>query len=232
MPPPGSRDYFISVDKDVSIACRLYTHNPNSPSILYFHGNGEVVSDYDYIAPLYNQLDINLYVADFRGYGASQGEPTFSSMVSDAPIIFESFTKTLHQEHYNGPVFVMGRSLGGVSALEIAHRYQDRIRGLILESSFGSIMKLLLHYGFPIGFLNFKNAQSPNLSRIGSITIPTLIIHGEYDVLIPSSEAQALFENSAAKNKQLVIIPGADHNSIMQMGLERYFQAIKEFVCP
>ena len=202
----------------------------NSPSILYFHGNGEVISDYDYIAPLFNQLDINLCVADYRGYGASQGKPSFSTMISDAPIIFESFIKILAQGKYKGSVFVMGRSLGSVSALEIAYRYQSKIKGLIIESGFSSVIKLLLHLDFPIGFLNFKDAEFPNLSRIRSVTIPTLIIHGEYDTTIPPSEAQALFENSAAKSKQLVTIPGADHNSIMQLGLEHYLKAIKEFL--
>ena len=73
LPPPSSSDHFISVDIGVSIACRLYTHSLKAPSIIYFHGNGEVISDYDYVAPLFNQLDINLCVVDYRGYGASQG---------------------------------------------------------------------------------------------------------------------------------------------------------------
>ena len=230
LPPPGSTDHSISVDKGVSIACRLYTHSLKSPTILYFHGNGEVISDYDYIAPLYNQLEINLCVSEFRGYGASQGEPTFSTTISDAPIIFESFLNFMRQEHHSGPIFVMGRSLGSIPSLEIVHHHQNQIRGLIIESGFGSIIRLLLHYGFPIGFVNFKDTEFPNLGKIRSVTIPTLIIHGEYDNLIPLSEAQNLFENSAAENKRLVIIPGADHNTIMQVGLERYLQAIKEFV--
>ena len=231
VPPPGSSDHVILVGKDISIACRLYSRSLDSPSILYFHGNGEVISDYDYIAPLFNQLNINLFVAEYRGYGASQGEPGFSTMISDAAIIFQSFIKMVNQEHYSGPVFVMGRSLGSISALEIAYHYQNQIKGLIIESGFGSIIKLLLHLDFPIGFLNFKDTESPNLSKIRFVTIPTLIIHGERDTIIPRSEAQTLFENSAAENKHLVIIPGADHNDIMQVGLENYLKAIKEFVC-
>jgi len=230
LPPPGSSDHPILVDKDTLVACRLYTHSLNSPSILYFHGNGEVISDYDYIAPLFNQLDINLCVADYRGYGASQGEPSFSTMISDATIIFESFTRILAQGKYKGAVFVMGRSLGSVSALEIAYHHQSQIRGLIIESGFSSVIKLLLRLDFPIGFLNFKDVEFPNLSRIRLVTIPTLIIHGQHDTIIPPSEAQALFENSAAQNKHLTIIPGVDHNSIMQLGLEYYLEAIKEFL--
>jgi hypothetical protein len=232
VPPPSSSDHLIPVDKDVSIACRLYTQNLKSASILCFHGNGEVISDYDYLAPLYNQLGINLFVAEYRGYGASQGEPTFSTMISDATILFDSFVKILNQSHYSKRIFVMGRSLGSVSALEIACHHQKQIGGLIIESGFGSVLKFLLHQDFPIGFLDFKDADFPNLIKIRSVTIPTLIIHGRRDTCIPPSEAQVLFENAAAENKRLVIIPGADHNNIMQVGLERYLRVIRKFVYP
>jgi pimeloyl-ACP methyl ester carboxylesterase len=227
--PANASDYFILVDKDVSISCRFYIHSRSSPSILYFHGNGEVVSDHDYIAPMYNQLGINLFVADYRGYGASQGRPTLSNTVSDAPIIFRAFSDILQQEYYSSDIFVMGRSLGSISAIEIAYRYQEQIKGLIIESGFAALINLLFHLGFPAESLGIKDPEFPNLAKIRTITVPTLIIHGEYDQIIPASEGEALFHNTAAKNKRLVIIPGANHNDIMWIGKEKYFQAIKEF---
>ena len=228
--PPNASDHSILVDKDISISCRFYTHSQGSPSIIYFHGNGEVASDYDYIAPMYNQIGINLFMADYRGYGASQGQPTFSNMFSDAPIIFKAFTGILSESHYNGGIFVMGRSLGSISAIEIAHHYQKQIKGLIIESGFASIIKLLSHLGFPAEYLGVKDIDFPNLAKIQAINAPILIIHGEYDSLIPPSEGEALFHNAAAKDKSLVVIPKADHNDIMWVGMERYLQAIKEFV--
>ena len=228
--PPSASDHFIPVDKDVSISCRFYTHSQSSPSIIYFHGNGEVVSDYDYIAPMYNQLGVNLFVADYRGYGASQGDPTFSNMISDAPIIFKTFTDILHQGHYSSDIFVMGRSLGSVSAIEAAYRYQEQMQGVIIESGFASVIRFLSHLGFPAGLLGIEDVDFPNLAKIRSITIPTLIIHGEYDSLILPTEGEALFQNSAAENKHLVIISRANHNDIMVIGKERYLEAIKEFV--
>ena len=60
--PTNASDHSIPVDNDASISCRFYTHSQGSPSIIYFHGNGEVVSDYDYIAPMYSELGINLFV--------------------------------------------------------------------------------------------------------------------------------------------------------------------------
>ena len=228
--PPNASDHFIPVDKDISISCRFYTHSQSSPSIIFFHGNGEVVSDYDYIAPMYNQLGINLFVADYRGYGASQGQPTFSNTISDSPIIFKAFTNILGESHYSGDIFVMGRSLGSVSAIEIAQRYQKQIKGLIIESGFASVVNLLSHLGFPAEFLGIEDTGFPNLAKIRAIDVPLLIIHGEYDSIVPPSEGATLFHNAAARDKRLVIIPKADHNDIMWVGMERYLQAIKEFV--
>ena len=228
--PSSASDYFVPVDQDISISCRFYVHSRSAPSILYFHGNGEVVSDHDYIAPMYNRLGINLFVADYRGYGASQGQPTLSNTVSDASIIFKAFGDILHRENYGRDIFVMGRSLGSISAIEIAYRYQEEIKGLIIESGFAALINLLLHLGFPAAPLGIKDPEFPNLARIRTITVPTLIIHGEYDQLIPATEGKALFHNSAARDKRLLTIPGANHNDIMWVGEQSYFQAIKEFV--
>jgi len=228
--PSNASDHFIPVDKDVSISCRFYIHGQSSPSLLFFHGNGEVVSDYDYIAPMYNQMGINLFVADYRGYGASQGRPTFSNMVSDAPIIFEAFSDILKQGHYTKNILVMGRSLGSISAIEIAYRYQEQMKGLIIESGFASIIKLLSHLGFPTEHVGFKDVDFPNLAKIRTVTVPTLIIHGEYDSLIPSSEGETLFHNAAAQDKRIIIIPQANHNDIMWVGMERYLEAIKKLI--
>lgn len=228
--PPNASDHFISVDKDTSISCRFYVQDQNSPSIIYFHGNGEVVSDYDYIAPIYNQLGINLFVADYRGYGGSQGVPTFSNTIADAPIIFRGFMDILAHDHYTGDIFVMGRSLGSVSAIEIAYRHQEQMKGLIIESGFGSVVRFLSHIGFPIEHIGIEDIDFPNLTKIRTVTAPTLIIHGEYDSLILPTEGEDLFHNVATKDKQLVIIPGADHNNIMLVGIERYLEAIREFI--
>ena len=95
------------------------------------YGNGDVVSDYDGIAPIYNQQGINLFVTDYRGYGSSGGVPTFTSMITDAHRIFEAFLGILHNEHYTSDVFAMGRSLGSMSAIELAYSYQEQVKGLI-----------------------------------------------------------------------------------------------------
>lgn len=229
-PPPGATDHMITVDQGVSIACRFYVHSFGSPTILFFHGNGEVACDYDHIAPLYHARGMNLFVADYRGYGASGGTPSFSGMVADSHRIFHGFQKVLREDGYSGKVILMGRSLGSVSAIELASCYGDKVDGLIIESGFASTVRLMTRLGYPPDLLGIKDQGFPNLTKIKTVTLPTLILHGEFDSMIPLEQARDLFQNVGTEQKRLVIIPGADHNDIIMRDIDLYFGAIEEFV--
>jgi esterase/lipase len=67
-------------------------------------------------------------------------------------------------------------------------------------------------------------------ARLRSIKLPALIIHGEWDNLIPLDEAIKLQADIGSESKRLVVVAGADHNSVLAVGMEQYFAAIKEFV--
>jgi hypothetical protein len=183
--PDNSTDYYVPVGDGVSICCRFYVHSNSSPSIILFHGNGEIVNDYDSIAPIYNQQGVNLFVADYRGYGSSGGMPTFTNMVEDAHSIFRAFLDILRSDNHAGSPFVMGRSLGSICAIELASSYQEQMRGLIIESGFASILRLLEHLGLPAGLIGITDITFPNLAKIRSIALPVLILHGECDSFIP-----------------------------------------------
>lgn len=215
---------------------------PPSPLILYFHGNGEVARDYDSIAPFYTDLGISLLVADYRGYGWSDGLPTASSLVHDAPLVFEALGQILQEAGSEVPpfdrlrtlqrVFVMGRSLGSAAAIEVACHHQEAITGLIIESGFAHTSQLLARLGVVLENLDETQDVFSNLTKISQISLPTLVIHGQADMLIPASEGVALYERSVAPDdeKRLVIIPGAGHNDLLTLGAATYFEAIRDFV--
>ena len=69
-----------------------------------------------------------------------------------------------------------------------------------------------------------------NIDKIKKFNKPTLIIHAEFDHIIPYSEGQSLFDASAAKDKKLLQIPGANHNDIFARGLSAYLTAIQNLV--
>ena len=227
-PPAGARDYVVDVEPGTQVSCRYYPAPARGPCILYFHGNGEVACEHDSIAPLYNRLGIGLFVADFRGYGRSDGTPSFASMAADAHSIFKFFLDITRSS--DSSAFVMGRSLGSHSALELASQEPDQISGLIVESGASRVARMASRFGVsPERIDKLADALS---ARIRAIELPALIIHGELDSLIPVSAGMELHEEIGSEDKRLVIIPGAEHNDIMFVGTEQYFSAIEDFVVP
>jgi alpha-beta hydrolase superfamily lysophospholipase len=221
----------IPVEEDVSISYGFYVGEKNNPNILFFHGNGEIASDYEPIGSIYNQIGLNLFVADYRGYGSSGGKPTLSNMIKDAHPIFEGFKRVLKDGGFSGNLFIMGRSLGSASAIELAYHSRSQLNGLIIESGFANLFNLFKYLGFPLESLGVDLPGTPSsLKLIQKISLPTLIIHGEYDQIVPVEEGKALYESIAAKDKHLVMIRGVDHNTIMSGGMQQYLKALHDFI--
>jgi uncharacterized protein len=221
----------IPVGESVSISYSFYAAEKKYPNILFFHGNGEIASDYSAIGPIYNQLGLNLFVADYRGYGRSGGKPTLTNMMKDAHPIYEGFKRILKDGAFSGSLFVMGRSLGSASAIELASHYQNQLKGLIIESGFSNVFNLLKYLGFPLKSLGVDVPRTPyNLELIRKISIPTLVMHGQYDQIVPLEEGKNLYKTLGAEDKRLVIIPGVDHNTIMSGGMQQYLKALQGFI--
>ena len=232
-PCPGNAfDIPVFLEDHVTIFCRSYPGRPDWPWIIYFHGNGEVVSDYDEISPFYHKRNLNLVVADYRGYGKSTGVPTLGNLVQDAHAIFDTVREELSRKGLRGDLWVMGRSLGSISALELAHQRREGIKGLIIESGFPSVVRIIIHLGIPADGIDLKKIDQGCLEMIKEIHIPSLIIHGEQDTLVPIENARDLYEHLRTKEKELLVIPSATHNDVLIVGFTDYFDALQRFIKP
>lgn len=228
--PEGVQEVFFSVAPGISLGARFYPAASTDPLLIFFHGNGEIASDYDDAGAAYQKLGINLLVFDYRGYGKSNGSPSVKTLLPDALSVFDQAVEWLKARDFHGPLIVMGRSLGSAPALEIASQRPERIAGLIIESGFASSRPLLELMGLgsliPAGQVDdgFNNTR-----KIETVNKPTLIIHARLDELIPLEQADLLLKHSGARRKELIIIPGAGHNDIIyRCGLE-YFRTIARF---
>ncbi len=229
---PGSgsnaRDLLVPVEKDIVVGIRCHMTEKGVPTILFFHGNGEIVADYDELGPLYNRMGINFVAADYRGYGRSTGQPTITAMMRDSHVILDYLNKWLDENGYRGPFIVMGRSLGSASVLELVFHYKGSIDGLILESGFAYAGPLLQLLGINLNAMGFKEAAGfRNVDKIRDFDRPTLVIHAELDHIIPFSDGKALYDACPAPDKTLLMIPGANHNDIFARGLSEYMKAVK-----
>jgi pimeloyl-ACP methyl ester carboxylesterase len=228
-PPAGATDHRLEVESGVAVGARFYARDPAWPTILYFHGNGEVASEHDDIAPLYHETGCNFFVADFRGYGQSDGEPSMVHLVGDGPPVAEQFHAILDAGGFAAARFVMGRSLGSQPALEIAARAAGRFRGLIIESGAASARRYLNRLGLDETG-DAATLVAEHEAKIRTIQLPALLIHGEQDELVPLAQAVELRDLLADVDPQLVVIPNAGHNDLLWRGLAAYFTAIRTMI--
>ena len=227
--PEGASSHVVDAS-GVALACRLFFHGDNSPSILFFHGNGEVVSDYNNIYPHTYAQGINLFAAEYRGYGSSFGAPKYSTMLSDAHHIYRYFMEYLGQGSLGGKVFVMGRSLGAASTLELAAYYQGDLDGIIIESGSSGMNGWERWFTGAGELAKLRGLQENHIEKLKGIRIPLLTIHGERDNMVPVERAFELQDMVSSEVKRLKIIPNVGHNTIFLHGMQPYMEALGSFV--
>jgi len=229
--PAGAEEINIEVEPGVVIGCRFFSAGKEKPTILFFHGNGEIVADYDVIGPEYVRYGLNVLVTDYRGYGWSDGEPSFSALLADSHVLYSELKRILAEREHNPAVFIMGRSLGSAPAIELAQEYNEEISGLIIESGFAETLPLAETLGADMSAMDITEEQTfNNREKIKEVTKPTFLLHGQRDTLIPLWQAEKLHADSGARVKELQVVPGADHNSLISIGGKYYFMAIQQFI--
>ena len=235
---PGREDFLIPVGDDVQLGASLHVHSAGAPMVIFFHGNGEIVPDYDELGGIFARgAGVNFFVADYRGYGASSGTPTVTAMISDAHDVLAFVRKLMTERGFTGPLCIMGRSLGSAPAIELAA--SDSLSGagaihcLIVESGFALSEPLLRVLGLDPDRLGFTGIPgNENLDKMGRVRCPSLVIHAEFDHLIPFSDGQALYDACPSSPKHLLEIKGANHNDIFLRGMTPYLEQVGRFCRP
>lgn len=103
--PPHATDHHLAVAPGVTLHTRVHRRADTRATLIVFHGNGEVVADYDDLAPSFHDIGVDLALIDFRGYGASAGTPTLRSAIEDAP---RAVSMLISAAQLKGPVVVFG----------------------------------------------------------------------------------------------------------------------------
>lgn len=229
---PNTKILKLEVSKKITIGGFFYLNDFNLPTILMFHGNGEIASDYQNFLDFFFDCGVNLAVVDFRGYGFSTGKPIYSSLISDALPIYNEFYKWMLKHKIKDSLFLLGRSLGSACTSEIGAHNPESLRGVIFESGFASMYNMMTRLFrvsgpdvSPEGLSDYSND-----TRIRKFQKPVLIIHGTNDWIIPCDEGKLIYENiPEGVDKKLVLIEGAGHNDIFSYK-EEYTTPLKEFI--
>ncbi len=195
-------------------------------TLLWFHGNsGNINRRLDNIKMLHDRVPVNVFIFDYRQYGRSEGKISEQGTYMDAMAAL-AYLHTRNDINSDKIIF-FGRSLGSAVAVELA--VKEKCSALILETPFTSIREMgKALYPF-LPFTPFLRTKYDSLSKIKGINVPTLIMHGDKDELVPIEQGKTLYEH-ANEPKEFYTIPGAMHNDTHIVGGEEYFDVIRDFV--
>lgn len=220
--PPGAVEVEV---EGATLVCAAHRPHPGAPTLVYFHGNGEVVADYvpDY-AEAFASVGLNTFFAEYRGYGGSTGTPALVRMLDDVAPLLDAVGVP------DDELVIYGRSVGSIYAVEAASR-RPNVRALILESGVCSPLGRVLlrvtpqELGTTIDALREEAAERlDHAKKLGAYPGPVLVMHAERDDLVRVDEAHA--NASWAKRSELLLFSRGDHNSIHGYNLPAILEAV------
>jgi uncharacterized protein len=202
---------------------------PEQPiaDVVYFHGNGGNLSVWLPVLAGLSQKGLRVLAVDYRGYGLSSGKPSERGLYRDAEAVVRYAARQRQESGARRPLIFWGRSLGGPVAASATRVVLPD--GLILESTFPE--KAAVVRSNPL--LRVLNVMSgyrfPTVDLLADFSRPVLVIHGTGDSVIPHPLGVDLYERLRAP-KQLLELPGADHNDLIAPENEAYWTRVRQFV--
>lgn len=194
---------------------------PHKATIIFLHGNAENISTHFGAVYWLPREGYDVCLVDYRGYGRSDGEPSYEGIYEDAARIIDGC-----REAGRAPFAVFAQSLGAAVAPVALQRSgkPDAICALILDSGFdtfrGAARKALRRtylsylFAWPLSYLvseRYSAAQA-----LSELTVPKLFLHGEGDWSVPVGESDDLFRISAGPKSYIRSPDTVGHTQSLQ----------------
>jgi pimeloyl-ACP methyl ester carboxylesterase len=191
-------------------------------AVIAFHGNADVSRwGIPWAMRLAGEADACVLLPEYRGYDGIPGGPTYTSSALDAKAAMDYLTHRIGVSPAD--VVLYGHSLGSAVAAELAAHHTPR--ALVLQSPLSTARAMAGRLGVPgisslwrlISRIHFDTP-----TRVRSLRAPVWVSHGDRDVVVPVRMGREVF--AAAQNKgELLVVRGAGHNDVPQVGGQAYW---------
>lgn len=200
----------------------LPAERADAPAVLYLHGARWNLTGSVTRIERWKELGFAVLAVDYRGFGESTDvAPTEELAYEDAEAAWNRLAKLAPGRRR----FIVGHSLGGAIATELALRHPDAA-GLVLEATFTSVRDMISQsrWGFlPVGLI--LNQEFDTAAKIGKVAMPVIVVHGTRDSIVPYAMGERLY--AAAKGpKRFIAVEGAGHHNLSGLGFDDYRVAI------
>mmetsp|Transcript_81362 Transcript_81362/g.225277 ORF Transcript_81362/g.225277 Transcript_81362/m.225277 type:complete len:487 (+) Transcript_81362:111-1571(+) len=205
---PSEMDYDACKPGDCIPA--VFLQCPNARYlILYLHSNGEDIGlCYPFGCGLRLVLEVHVLLVEYPGYGLCPGESSEETLSKAADAAFRFVCEVLRWPAQD--VIVMGRSLGAALATRLARKHQ--CHGLILVAPFLSLIDAVGQYVGATLAKAFVGNIFCNREHMAGVEVPTMVVHGQRDRLVPCDQGRLLFDLCPHERKLLVTPEEMGHN--------------------
>lgn len=191
-------------------------------TMVYFYGNGETVAaSAGRLVRMADALHCEILAVDYRGYGFSDGVPSFDALMTDALRVFDLMASRARASGLG--VLIYGRSIGATVAVALAA--SRPASGMILEAPPTSAADVVpcFRNALPIPLrwlLRFRPSaqlqeRSPQpVETIAGVSCPLLVIHGSDDRIIPIRFGRRMLAAAGSETKYFVEVPSRGHNNL------------------
>lgn len=197
----------------------LFKADSSKGLIFYLHGNAGSLKRWGSISSAYADLQYDLFMLDYRGYGKSEGSiKSQEQLFADVQAAYDEMLKRTPEEK----IVVIGFSIGSGIAAKLASQNHPRL--LILEAPYYSLSDMMHHrYPFVPGFLlKYKIETNRYLENC---KMPVVIFHGTSDNVIYYGSSLKLKEHFKPQDT-LITLEGQEHNGISENA--HYITALSE----
>ncbi len=206
--------------------------NPDPESrftILFNHGNAGTIENRTAITTLLLKAGYSVLLYDYQGYGYSSGSPTIDGVIDDACGAYDFLVEKMGIKPEE--IIFYGESLGVSVSCHLANI--RRPAALILQSGFSSLKDIAGHH-YPLLRIYprwlYPLPRLDSLSALKGTRLPTMIVHGQLDTVIPFSHAERLFNSITHDKKQFVAYADCAHSDICTLKPQEYVEALKGLI--
>ncbi len=214
---------FVTEDK-ISLHGWFIPNKMAKRTVLFFHGNAGNISHRLESIEIFHQLELNVFIIDYRGYGQSEGKITEKGSYRDAEAAWNYLINT--RGIGEKQIIIFGRSLGASIASWLASKHSAA--GLIIESGFTSVpsMAQRLYPFLPVRWLS--RFKYDTRQYVKNISCPVMVAHSRNDEIIPYIEGREIF-HAAAEPKQFLEMRGGHNDGFLVSG-STYIEGLRTFI--
>jgi alpha-beta hydrolase superfamily lysophospholipase len=198
--------------------------DPAAPVLLYLHGARWNLTGSVTRIERWRRLGFHVLAIDYRGFGKStEASPSEQLAYEDAQAAWDYLARTEPARRR----YIVGHSLGGAIAAEIAVRHPEAA-GVVLEATFTSIRDMVERTAWRLLPVNLILTQEfDTLSKMPRIRPPLLVVHGTGDAVVPYEMGERLYA-AAAGPKRFIRVEGGSHHNLSAVANDQYRAALRE----